>query len=93
MSAADACGVTHTGGPEAPYTLVWEQSAFWYLAGLEDGRRPGGRVVPFPDGPTTTAGREFIRAYVDACQDAAGVWPYLPDFYAKWKSQRSKASA
>ena len=82
----------------APHTTVWQQSAFWYLAGLEDGDRRAAAARgrdPFPHGPTTPMGREFIRAYADACRatHAAVCWPYLPDFYTDWKSARSKASA
>lgn len=65
-------------------SLIWEQSAFWYLAGLEDGKHH--RRQPFPHGPTTTLGKQFIRAYADACRSKPS-WPYLPDFYQDWRKR------
>jgi hypothetical protein len=63
--------------------MLWRQQAFWYLAGIEDGRGK-----PIRHGIATTSGRAFIQSYVDACIAAQGKsaadYPYLPDLYQDW---------
>lgn len=84
----------------APRAQVWEQSAFWYLAGLEDsGGLPHIARIRnrFEHGPTTPEGKQFIRDYVAACTEAdsklATEWPYLPDFYRSWRGVLSSAGS
>lgn len=86
-------GVTELPKNTPPTVMaeVWHSSAFWYLAGLEDSRR-GRRGKPFPHGPTTESGREFIRTYVEACAaDVLHYGPYLPDLYRDWEARNRKS--